>query len=660
MKINNLKINSFGGISEKEIELSEKINIIKGKNESGKSTLLKFIINTLYGISRNKRGKEFSDYDKYKPWEKEEFSGKLTYTLDNKERYEIYRDFNKKNPKIYNEKSEEISKQYTVDKTNGNQFFFEQTKIDETVFVSTLISEQGEVKLDKQTQNFLIQKVANLAGTGDEKISYKKAIDKLNKKQIDDVGTYRTQGKPINVIEERMKQIQNEIKEIENYKDKQYEIEKEKNTIQKQIEENEKKLKIIIEAKKIKEIERIEKEKIKLNEKIKLDSEEKIKQLEKEKTEVEEIIKNNKIEEPQSEQEIKEIKNKQKKSNIIIIAIILIMVLATIIDILILKNKIVTYIAGIITIIQIIEIIIKNVMTRNKIKKKTQKQREKDIQNKKREEEYKNEIRKIEAQIEVLEKNNKTQEQEIQEMKNKMNLKINLEKERIKNNKIEEDIEYYIKKENINSEIEEIQNKINKNKLELHSLELDKNNINPQLEKLSSLEEENEDLKEQKLNLQKNNESIELAKKILEVAYQKMKESVTPKFTQNLCKNIEIISNGKYKKVKVNDEEGLIVEKQNGEYISAEKLSIGTIEQLYISLRLAMVKEISKENMPIILDEAFAYYDNERLKNILKYINTEFSKNQIIIFTCTDREEEILNKENIEYKLVNMGQSKLG
>lgn len=55
--------------------------------------------------------------------------------------------------------------------------------------------------------------------------------------------------------------------------------------------------------------------------------------------------------------------------------------------------------------------------------------------------------------------------------------------------------------------------------------------------------------------------------------------------------------------------------------------------------------------MPIILDEAFAYYDEERLNNILKYLNEEFKDNQIIIFTCTDREKEILENENIPYQL---------
>ena len=63
-----------------------------------------------------------------------------------------------------------------------------------------------------------------------------------------------------------------------------------------------------------------------------------------------------------------------------------------------------------------------------------------------------------------------------------------------------------------------------------------------------------------------------------------------------------------------------------------------------------MLQEISKESMPIILDETFAYFDDERLENILKYLDENFKENQIIIFTCSTREKEILKKNNIEYK----------
>ena len=58
--------------------------------------------------------------------------------------------------------------------------------------------------------------------------------------------------------------------------------------------------------------------------------------------------------------------------------------------------------------------------------------------------------------------------------------------------------------------------------------------------------------------------------------------------------------------------------------------------------------------MPIILDEEFAYFDNERLANILKYIRNNFENNQIIIFTCSDREKNVLDNLNIDYNLINL------
>ena len=57
MKIEKIKINSFGKLENKEYNLSENINLIYGKNEAGKSTLLKFIQNTFYGTSKNKKGR---------------------------------------------------------------------------------------------------------------------------------------------------------------------------------------------------------------------------------------------------------------------------------------------------------------------------------------------------------------------------------------------------------------------------------------------------------------------------------------------------------------------------------------------------------------------------------------------------------------------------
>lgn len=642
MKIDKLQINAFGNIENREIELSENINIIYGKNETGKSTLLKFIIDSLYGISKNKKGREFSDYDRYKPWKTEEFSGKITYTLDNGNKYEVFRDFNKKNPKIYDKELNDISKEYTIDRTYGNQFFTEQTKIDEDTFLSTLVSMQQEVKLGKQEQNILVQKLANLAGTGEDNVSYRKAIEKINKKQIEEIGTLRSQGRPINIVKEDKFKLQDEIGQLEEYKEKQYEIEALKQSIEKRIEQNEQKLELIKELKRIEETEKIEKQKIALNENLLSENNEKIEKLKLRKKEIESKL--NKIEIP------KEVNIKVKRNNLGNIIRSIIIVIAMMITIILRNNTITRIIFATISLLAILSLIISNVKTRKERAKRDRSRQEEIRKVNNEKEELQSEIDKITSQIELLIKNSDEQVNIIENLENLLKIEVKRQKDDISKKYVVEKVDY----SNIDLELDQIQSDINKNKLEIHSLELDRNNILPKLEKLAEKEEKLEALKEKEQELLKLNNAIELAKQVLEDAYIRMKENVTPKFTNNLSRNIENISRGKYKNVRINDEEGIIVEKDNGEYISSEKLSIGTIEQLYISLRLGATKELSEETMPIILDEAFAYYDDDRLTNILKYINEEFKKHQIIIFTCTNRERDILENLKIDYKNIEM------
>ena len=644
MKIKSLKINAFGNLKEKQIELDEHINIVQGENESGKSTLLKFITNIFYGTSKNKKGKEFSDYEKYKPWVGEEFSGKLTYCLDNNEQYEIYREFNKKNPTIYNKQLEDISKQYTIDKTNGNQFFVEQTGIDENVFLSTLVSMQQEVEIDKNTQNSLVQKVANLAGTGDDNISYKKAIDKLNKKQVEEIGTTRSQGRPINVVKEEKFKIQDEIGELETFKQRKIEIEEEKTKKQLEINQIQKTIEIIKKIKEQKEKENLEKEKIKITENLINTQKQRKEQLEKEKNTL--IIQKEEMSEKQGKHNDKK---SVKKSNIALIFMI-IGIIIQLINIIKIKSNIVM-------IAFILEIVLTFVMFIIEKKKEQKQEKNKKEEQKKSQktEEIEKQIERIETEEKILKNNIEEQESEIEKSKQKLNLEINLKKENIKENlENKEKVDELFLSSNIQYELEKIEEEKNNKNLYYQSLILEEKNIIPKLEKISLLEEQFEELKQREETLEKNNEAIELTKQILEVAYQKMKQNVTPKLTEQLSENIQKISNNKYTKIMLHEEEKMLIEKENGEYISLEKLSVGTIDQLYLSLRLAIIKELSDETMPIILDESFAYYDEERLKNILTYLSTEFRNNQIIIFTCTNREKEILKNLNIKYNYIHL------
>ena len=204
MKIKNLKINGFGKLKDKEINLEDGINIIYGENEAGKSTLLKYITSMFYGLSKNKNGGTMPEVERYEPWNSEEFSGRISYELDNNETYEVYREFRKKNPKIFDKNLEDVSKQFNIDKTKGNEFFYEQVGLEEEIFTSSIITKQAEVKLDEKMQNTLIQKISNILGTGEDTTSYATIVNKLKKKLNDEVGTSNTKERPINIVESRI------------------------------------------------------------------------------------------------------------------------------------------------------------------------------------------------------------------------------------------------------------------------------------------------------------------------------------------------------------------------------------------------------------------------------------------------------------------------
>ena len=658
MKINKLKINSYGKLKEKEINFQDGINLIYGQNEAGKSTLIKFITNSFYGISKNKKGKEVSDFDKYKPWSGEEFSGKLEYELDNKEKYEIYRDFSKKNPKIFNENMEDISKEFNIDKNKGNEFFYEQTKIDEDLFLSTLAINQSEVKLENQAQNFLIQKIANLAQTGDDSISFKRVIDRINRRQLDEIGTERSREKPINIVARNLQELTNEKENLEKYRNFKYDFEDKENDLNDEILNLENENNFLREIKLQNENEKIENEKIKIKENIEKENLEKINSVNKKINELK--INNKNILERYLEKNSKnknnkinknKIKNKLiKKLNIIFILLIIINILQFII----IKNNIFKYIF----LLTVPTFLIFYIFLINKEKNKI-KNNEKIEKNKFNEINLK--LMNLENEKKLIENNQKNNIDELNKIKNEFNLKNNLEKEKIKNkylNKIEKNkINNFINLnnlENINFEIEKNQKNLNNKKIELHTLNLDKKNIEPQLDNLSKIEEELVNNNNKMSTLQNLNISMNLAKEVLNEAYEKMKNSVTPKFTENLSNNISNITNGKYDKVMFNEEEGLIVELENGDYVPASRLSVGTIDQLYLSLRLSMINELSDESVPIFLDEAFAFYDDDRLENILEYLNTKFSDRQIIIFTCTNREKNILKNKNIDYNYIEL------
>ena len=710
MDIKNIKINAYGNLENKEINLDKKINIIHGANESGKSTMLSYIVNSFYGISKTKDGKDISDYDKYKPWNNNEFSGRISYELDNGEQYEVFRDFNKKNPKIYNKNLEDITDKFEIDKKEGSKFFLEQTGIDKQMYTSTVVSMQEEVRLDDKNQNMLIQKIANLAGTGEDNVSYKKALTKLQNKIRDEIGTNKTSQKPINILNNQIEEINKKIEEIKPNINKKYEIDNQKDLINENLKNLEIKKEILeeINKKNQNKLDYLKEKNIK--EISKKDNEEHIEKLKKEANTVKEEqmkvektvndlnkkLEEKKVEQSQIEQElntekeqtenIENSKNIKSSKNTIYIIFLIVFIALGILGVALLKNYLVTIVFGILALIDIILLITKKIKVNriikeeNKLSETKKKEHIRDLEEEKEyilkeidkiskelkeEESNQKEIASknsmLQGQIILLEKTNTSLENELNSIKEKLEkLQSNNEEELLAqyNGKMDkEKLLQIINSIDIEPQLKNVETQINNEKIKLKGLEIEENTVIPQIDAMVELEETLQAKKEEYNNLKNQEDIINITIENLEQAYEEMKTTITPKFTENLSKNIEEISNGKYSKVTINDESGMVVENNRGEYINANNLSTGTIDQLYLSLRLSMIEDLSKESLPIILDETFAYFDNTRLENAMKYLikltqGENIKNHQVIIFTCTNREKEILEKLDFKYNLV--------
>lgn len=699
MKIKNIKVNAYGNIENKDINLEEGINIIHGANESGKSTLLNYIISIFYGISRNKDGKALSDYEKYKPWNSNEFSGRISYKLENGEKYEIFRDFNKKNPKIYNDKLEDISDRFETDKKDGSKFFIEQMGIDKQMYLSTVVSTQEEVRLDEKNQNMLIQKIANLAGTGEDNVSYKKALIKLQEKIRDEIGTNKTSQKPVNIIEKEIVEINNKIVETEKYRNRKYEIDAEKEQILSELKELEQQKQILQELQNSMKSEEETKNRLEIREKNRKDNIAKINELTNQKNTInaeservqsaknhlQDIIKGHKENIEKLNSEIEKIANEKEetqekeKPSISFIVITVVLAIALICSIILIKNYIVSGILGVALIANIVFYVInKNKQKVNKAKlrekinqekqykrEKLENQKQQIIANvnttekelEKQEEEEKqvnSELSMLKGQIILLEKNNEKITEEIEQDNKAIKEESNKNKQQIIEKYKDKNINDLLYINDYQNYISKIEETINNNRIRIKGLEIEYNTIVPQLDEMVVLEEKREADKEKLAELREKESIINIAIENLMDAYEEMKTTITPKFTKNLSESIQKISSNKYNKVTINDENGMIIENNRGEYVEAIKLSTGTIDQLYLALRLSMIDELSKENLPIILDESFAYSDNNRLKNMLQYLTSDLNNHQTIIFTCTDREQKMLEAMNIPYNVVEL------
>lgn len=239
--------------------------------------------------------------------------------------------------------------------------------------------------------------------------------------------------------------------------------------------------------------------------------------------------------------------------------------------------------------------------------------------------------------LDVIKENLKRKEKKELELLNKSGISEKLTEKNIQEIK------------NLISEIEKNKNDL---KLEEHKLVIENDAISEHMGRLNDVEEQLSDLYEKEENIRKLEFSISLAKEKLDEAYEELKADIVPHLEQSIKNNIAETTNGNYLNARYNDRLGLLIENTVGETITIDKLSMGTIDQMYLGFRFAIAEKI--DNAPVFLDETFAYYDDERLENILRVLEQKSKNTQVFIMTCSDREKRILEDLKIRYNIIEM------
>ena len=105
------------------------------------------------------------------------------------------------------------------------------------------------------------------------------------------------------------------------------------------------------------------------------------------------------------------------------------------------------------------------------------------------------------------------------------------------------------------------------------------------------------------------------------------------------------VTDGKYTRLLIEDSLKLILLSE-GRRIPAERVSRGTVEQVYFALRMAALEILYGEEVPVIWMMRLDVMTKKRLKYTLKWLSEQ--SRQVIILSCQKRELEILNEIEME------------
>lgn len=147
----------------------------------------------------------------------------------------------------------------------------------------------------------------------------------------------------------------------------------------------------------------------------------------------------------------------------------------------------------------------------------------------------------------------------------------------------------------------------------------------------------------QRINrLETYNAAIELAQNALYKATLALQRRFSPRITKRAQTLFSKLTGNRYQRVSMREDMSLHTAAQNEDTLTElRRRSDGTVDQLYLALRLAVAEELTPD-APLILDDALVRFDDTRLAAAMEILKEEANSKQVILFTCQDRETKLV------------------
>ena len=130
-------------------------------------------------------------------------------------------------------------------------------------------------------------------------------------------------------------------------------------------------------------------------------------------------------------------------------------------------------------------------------------------------------------------------------------------------------------------------------------------------------------------------EAIDLAMAALKSADETLRSRFSPQITAEAGELLAQLTGGKYPRVLLEPDMRLSVRAEDGTVMrAAAAMSCGTADQMYLALRLAMVRRLLPQDAPLVLDDALVNFDDERARSAVELLTREAENRQVILFTC--------------------------